>query len=93
MWPQWKQVEKPQSTLSLGRLLSPHSPLIKRALSTLFLVVFLFFGGVRWAFCPIIAEWIQLVEMDMLTKLCFTGLKEMTCATWKNEGLITEDIK
>lgn len=67
MWPQWKQVEKPWSTLSLGLLLSPHSPLIKRALSSLFS------GGIRWAFCLIIAEWIQSPQTDMFTKLWIGG--------------------
>lgn len=46
------------------------------------------FGGIRWAFCPIIAEWIQSLQTDMFTKLCVGGVREITCATLNNRGLI-----
>lgn len=47
------------------------------------------FGGIRWAFCLIIAEWIQSLQTDMFTKLCVGGMREITCATLNNWGLIT----
>lgn len=46
------------------------------------------FGGIRWAFCPIVAEWIQSLQTDMFTKHCVGGVREITCATLSNRGLI-----
>lgn len=46
------------------------------------------FGGIRWAFCSIIAEWIQSQQTDMFTKLCIGGAREITCASLNNWGLI-----
>lgn len=45
------------------------------------------FGGIRWAFCPIMAEWIQSAQTDVFTKLCIGGAREITCATLNNWGL------
>lgn len=47
------------------------------------------FGGIRWAFCPITAEWIQSPQTDMFTKLFVGGATEIRCATLNNRGLIT----
>lgn len=46
------------------------------------------FGGIRWAFCPITAEWIQLQQTDVFTKLCVGGAGEIRCATLNSRGLI-----
>lgn len=46
------------------------------------------FGGIRLAFCPITAKWIQLLQTDMFTKLCVGGAREIRCAALNNIGLI-----
>lgn len=46
------------------------------------------FGGIRWAFCPITAEWIQLRQTDVFTKVFVGGAREIRCAALNSTGLI-----